>query len=75
MFVNTDEKLDIVQLCCVHLVPAFERVFPPLHQVALTDPWDTEVQRGARNCTLFQLLQVIHHLPMTRLTEKTPIIE
>lgn len=27
-----------------YLVPAFEWVFPPLHQVALTDPRDAEVQ-------------------------------
>lgn len=53
-----------------HLVPAFERVLPPLHQVALADARDTEVQRGARNWTHIQLLQVIHHLPVTGLPQR-----
>lgn len=49
------------------LVPALEWVFPPLHQKALAYPRNSEIQRGARNRILFQLLQVLHHFPVTRL--------
>lgn len=55
---------------CTHLVPAFERILPPLHQVALTDPGDAEVDRRARTCTYVHLVQVVHHFPVTGLVKK-----
>lgn len=52
-------------------MPAFERVLPPLHQVALTDAGDAEVPRGAGRRVYVLRLQVLHHLPVTALTEDT----
>lgn len=49
---------------CTHLVPAFERILPPLHQIALTDPRDTEVDSRAMSRTYVHLLQVVHHFPV-----------
>lgn len=57
-------------VCWAHFVPAFQRVLPPLHQVALTDTRDAEVQGGARNRVHVQMLQVVHHLPVMSLTER-----
>lgn len=69
-FENLSKQSRKVQMQSNHLVPAFEWILPPLHQVALTDPRDTEVQRGAGNWTHIQMLQVVHHLPVTRLWQR-----
>lgn len=57
-----------------HLVPAFERILPPLHQVALTDPGDAEVNRRARTCTYVHLVQVVHHFPVIGLMKKKDFV-
>ena len=62
------QKLTVV-CSSSHLVPALERVLPSLHQVSLTDPRDAEVQRGAGGHGHGGLLHIIHHLPVTGLTQ------
>lgn len=54
-----------------YLVPAFQRILPPLHQVALADTWDTEVSGGAGHWAHVQTLQVVQHFPVTRLEGQT----
>lgn len=53
-----------------HLVPAFEWVLPPLHQVALTDPRDAEIHSGAGRGDHVHMLQVVHYLPVARLAQR-----